>query len=50
MALVTSTFQTMREENYSSVGVIIRDKSRQAGGQEGGKMPQVKNNTLLLNG
>lgn len=50
MASVTSTFQTMREENYSSVGVIIREKSRQAGGQEGGKMPKVKNNTLLLNG
>lgn len=40
----------MREENVSSVGVVIRQKSRQAGGQEGGKMPHVKNNALLLNG
>lgn len=49
IALVTSTFQIMREENVSSVGVIIRQKSRQAGGQEGGKMPHIKNNALLLN-
>lgn len=40
----------MREENVSSVGVIIREKSRQVGVQEDGKMPQVKNNTLLLKG
>lgn len=49
IASITSTFQIMREENVSSVGVVIREKSRQAGGQEGGKMPRVKNNTLLLN-
>lgn len=40
----------MREENVSSVGVIIREKFRQVGVQEDGKMPQIKNNTLLLKG
>jgi len=47
---VTSTFQIIKEVNVSSVGVIIREKSRQAGGQEGGKMPHIKNNRSLLNG